>query len=263
MNRLLLTNSMMTPLERLHGRFMRAPDHPTGNEPPPQTATESTATTDNTGGNPAESVNGADGEDNSGQGEGLKGFWNTPAEQQPTGESDEQVARESQALGGELRGMIDGFAAPPVFTAEISQQIAEGNFDGANAAIAAANKAAIQASVVANSKLLKSVIERLQSDFEGRIQAALGNKDSTDFLRQTFPQAKDPALAPLVERVWNQALANTKGNREEATRQTRGMLQAMGKEFAPDDIRQPADDPTAGINTSASKSLVDELLGRA
>jgi hypothetical protein len=110
--------------------------------------------------------------------------------------------------------------------------------------------------------LIGAVVGKIQEDVERRINAALGNKDNSEFLAQTFPQAKDPALAPMIQRVWDQALVNTKGDRQKAIQQTRGMLSAMGKEFAPDDIRQPADDPTAGINTAASKSLVASLLDR-
>lgn len=261
----LLTSSMMTSVERQHGRFMRAPDGHEGfvPPPPPQAPTgESGQQTNNQGGNAGESGNPPPAGDNAGQGTPLEGFWNTKPEEPATGESVEQQRQESQAIGGELRGMIDGFAAPPVFTKEVAEQIAEGNFDAANAAIAKSHQAAIQQGVLASAKLIQAVVSKIQADFETRIQTALGNKDSSDFLQQKFPQAKDPALAPLVERVWNQALVNSKGNREQAVTLTRGMLQAMGKEFAPDDIRNPPEDPTAGINTAASRSLVESLLAR-
>jgi hypothetical protein len=44
-----LTTSMMTPAERAVGRFMRAPDHPTGGD---TGGGDSSQTGDNTGGNP-------------------------------------------------------------------------------------------------------------------------------------------------------------------------------------------------------------------
>jgi hypothetical protein len=47
----MLTTTMMTPMERAAGRFMRAPDHPTGNEPPAQGGNEPPASGNNTGGN--------------------------------------------------------------------------------------------------------------------------------------------------------------------------------------------------------------------
>jgi hypothetical protein len=171
------------------------PRHP--QQPPP--TGESGSGTNNKGVIPVSPETGDTSGDNAGQGAGLEGFWNTKPEEPATGESTEQQRQESTQIGGELRGMIDGFTAPPVFTKEIAEQIAEGNFDAANAAIAKSHQAAIQQGVLASAKLIQAVVSKLQNDFEARIQTALGNKDSSDFLVQKFPQAKDPALAPLVE----------------------------------------------------------------
>jgi hypothetical protein len=172
------------------------------------------------------------------------------------------MAEESRALGTELKGVIDSFAPPPAFTEDIAKQVAEGNFDGVNQAMAAAHRATIQQSVGVVTKLLGAIIPKLQADLEQRVQTAMGNQESDQFLQQNFPEAKNPAFAPVVDRVWKQSLVNAKGNREEAIRQTRGMLQAMGSQFAGDDIRSPASDPHAGIDTAASKSLVAQLLQR-
>jgi len=261
-NRVLLSTTMMTPSERAQGRFMRAPDHPTGDDPPPQ-GSDSSSASNNTDGNPADSPNDKSGEDNSGLEKGLEGFWETKPEEGKPGESDDQTTQASQALGGELKQMIDNFAPPsPVFSKEIAEKIAEGDFDAANQAMAASHKATIQTSVMAAAKLVGAVAQRMQADFDQRINAAFGNKDNSDFLQQNFPQAKNPALAPMVERVWNQSLLNTKGDRKEAVKMTRAMLNAMGTEFAPDDIRRAPDDSTAGVNTAASRSFVDSLLER-
>lgn len=257
MNRVLLTTSMMTPAERLKGRFMRAPDeHPSGTPP-----AESGTPPDNKDGNSGDSGTPPEGEDNSGKKDDLAGFWDGKPEEPKPAESDEESQQQSQALGGELKGIIDQFAPPPVFTKEIGEKIAEGDFEEANKIIQEGHKAAIRQSIVVTSKLIGAVVSRLQADFDSRINAALGNKDNSEFLRQNFPQAKNPTLAPMVERVWQQAMVNSKGNREDAIRLTRGMLGAMGKEFAPDDIRNPPDD-ISGLNSSATQSLVDSLLDR-
>jgi hypothetical protein len=260
MNRVLLTTSMMTPAERAVGRFMRAPDHPGAPPPAGGTPPESGTIPDNQGGNSGESGNPPEGKDNAGKPDELEGFWDGKPEEPKPGESDESK-EESTALGGELKGLIDSFVPPPVFTKEIGEQIAEGNFDEANKLIQQGHQAAIRSSIVVTSKLIGAVVQRLQADFDVRINAALGNKDNSEFLKQNFPQAKNPTLAPMVERVFNQAMVNSKGNREDAIRLTRGMLGAMGKEFAPDDLRNPPDD-LAGLTSSSAQSLVDSLLDR-
>jgi hypothetical protein len=261
MNRVLLHTTMMTPTERRVGRFLRAPDgHPEFGAPAPTPSGDSTPAPDNTGGNLADSGNlGADA-DNTGQSDVLKGFWEGKPEEAP---ADDSHTQESVALGGQLKTMIESFAPPaPVFTQENAEQIAAGNFESINQAMAASHQAAIKASIQASAQIIGAVVNRLTADFESRIESKLGQKDDSDFLKATFPQAKTPQFAPVVERVWQQSLINCKGNRDEATKQTRSMLEAMGSQFAPDSIRQPADDSTAGIDTAASKSLVAELLGR-
>jgi hypothetical protein len=261
--RILLTTSMMTPAERSRGRFMRAPDGHEGGTPPAQGGSDSTPPANNTGGNSADSTNPTGTGDNTSQGDPLAGFWEgKPEKDAGASDSSAAEAEESRALGTELKGVIDSFAPPPAFTEDIAKQVAEGNFDGVNQAMAAAHRATIQQSVGVVTKLLGAIIPKLQADLEQRVQTAMGNQESDQFLQQNFPEAKNPAFAPVVDRVWKQSLVNAKGNREEAIRQTRGMLQAMGSQFAGDDIRSPASDPHAGIDTAASKSLVAQLLQR-
>lgn len=271
MNRVLipmLTTSMMTPLERAAGRFMRAPDHPGGdggNEPPPQGGGDSGTGGNNTGGNGGGAGNDDSGGDNTGKPDDLATFWGDNKD--GTGGSadsltPEQETAQQQALGTELRTAIESFAPPaPVFTKETAEQIAEGNFDGINAIMAKSHQAAIQSSVLLASKLMGAVVQRMQRDFDGRINSGLTNKDNNDFLVKEFPLAQDPAFAPMVQRVWSQALTNSKGNRQQAIRLTRGMLEAFGSKTAPN-LDEAATDPTAGINTAASRSLVESLLER-
>lgn len=247
-----LTSSMMTPAERAKGRFMRAPDHPLADESP--------SGGDNTGGNGGDTGNVTPGGDNTGGADELATFWEDKKEPKPDGESDDDPAAvESQALGAQLGTMIRDFKGPEVFTKEIADKIADGDLTGVNAALRANNEALMQHNMVVTAKLLGGVIDRLSADFEARIERAFGAKDSEVTLESHFPLAKDPAMRPMVQRVWDQAMKNAKGNKEQAIRLTKGMLEAFGSRTS---IREPAEDPTAGINTSASKSLVADLLSR-
>lgn len=256
----LLTTSMMTPAERAAGRFMRAPDHAPGGDTPPAGGGDSPPPQNNPSGNPADSATGGEGGDNDGQPLDLTGFWGNQDEPGPVDDSAESAAA-STALGQELKTGIESFAPTPVFTKEISEQIADGNFEGINKAFADAHKASMQQSMLLTAKLVGAVVTRLQKDIDGRINGALGNRDNSAFLQGQFPLAKDPVFAPMVERVWNQALANAKGDKQKAITQTRGMLEAFGTQVNPS-LRDAPVDPTAGINSPASRSLVDELLNR-
>jgi hypothetical protein len=205
------------------------------------------------------------GDNPSGEGD-LSTFWgNQDGDGEGSGESltPEQETAQQTALGTELRTAIDGFApAAPVFTKETAEQIAEGNFEGINKIMADAHKQAIQQSILLSSKLMGAVVKRMQADFDSRIQSGFQSKDESTFLQTEFPLAKDPAFAPMVNRVWNQAMTNAKGDRKKATQLTRGMLEAFGSQTAPN-LGDAAVDPMAGINTAASRSLVESLLDRS
>ena len=259
MNRVkLLTTSMMTPAEIAAGRFMRAPDHPSGDDTGGAPA-DSSVDKDNKDGNSGESKTPTGTEDNDRQPLELTQFWDGKPET-PTGDDSEtKVKEQSQAIGQELGGLIKGFKGPDVFTKEIADKIADGDLAGVNEAMAARDQALMSHSIVVTAKLLGGVIDRLSEDFDQRIQRALGNRDSEITLETHFPLAKDPTMKPVVQRVWDQALINSKGDKDKAIRLTKGMLEAFGEKTS---IRTPPEDPTAGINTPASKSLVEDLLSR-
>lgn len=256
MNRVaFLTTSMMTPAERAVGRFMRAPDHPLDDADAGGTQT---GAEDNRGGNSGESETGENTEDNTSQDTELKGFWDAKPDEGASGESEEDK-QASQELGQKLGGLIQGFQGPEVFNKEIADAIADGDLTKVNEALANRDQAILKHSAVVAAQLVGGLMDRMTKDFEARIQRALGNKDAEITLETHFPLAKDPAMRPMVQRVWDQALVNSKGDKQKAIRLTRGMLEAFGEKTS---LREAPEDTTAGIGTPAAKSLVADLLER-
>jgi hypothetical protein len=250
----LLSMTAMTPAERVMGRFMRAPDHPLSGE----TDDGDSSSDGNNNGNSADSVNDKSGEDNNGQPPSLDRFWEAkPAEPKP--EDSERNKQESTQIGQRLANLASEFKGPEVFTKEIADKIADGDLAGVNEAMKQRDTALLNHAVVMSAQLVGALFDKMSADFDARIQNAFGNKDSEITLETHFPLAKDKAMRPMVERVWQQALVNANGNKEEAIRQTRGMLEAFGSKTS---IREAPEDPTAGIGTPAAKSLVASLLER-
>jgi hypothetical protein len=253
---------MMTPLERAHGRFMRGPDGHEG------AAGNTTPPGDSSGGqNNAGNITGVGNEekteDNGGQEKPLERFWEAKPEEGVDPDAEAERAKSSQELGKEIGAMISGFQAPEVFTKEIADAIADGDLKGVNQALNEHSQKLMQHQIAVTAKLLGGVIDRLSADFEAKIQKALGSKDNEIALETHFPLAKDAALRPMVQRVWDQALVNSKGNREKAIQLTRGMLDAFGEKMGGGrSLRDAPDDPTAGINTAPAKRLVEDLLSR-
>jgi hypothetical protein len=260
MNRVnLLANTAMTPAERAKGRFMRAPDgHESGGTgvgiDDLGVGNDSSTTGNNGAGNSGDSGAGDDGKNNSGQGDPTAGFWDK-SQEADTGSGDS--GEEGKAIGAELAQMISGAQFAPVFTKELADQIAEGNLDGINQAMAQSHQAAMKQSVGVFAKLLEAVTGRMQADFDSRIQKALGGDKANQALESHFPAAKDPAIRPMIQQVFDQSLANTKGNVAEAVKQTNAMLKAFGTRTG---LTTPPADPSGSSDNS--KSLVDELLSR-
>jgi len=251
----MLCATAMTPLERVAGRFMRAPDHPTGGDDTGQTQT---SVEDNQGVKTGESETSGNDEDNTSQTDDLEGFWEAKPDEKAPEESEEEK-QASTALGQQLGGIIQGFKSPETFTKEVADAIADGDLTKVNEALAARDQMILKHSAVVAANLLGGLMDRIGRDMDARISKAFGNKDSEIALETHFPIAKDPQVRPMVERVWQQALANSKGDKQKAIRLTKGMLEAFGEKTS---IREAPEDPTAGIGTVASRSLVADLLSR-
>ncbi len=261
MNRVnLLAGTAMTPAERSMGRFMRAPDgHESGGEgvgiDDLSGTNDSGGTGDNKGGNSGDSGAAGDKQNNSGQSDPTAGFWDKQAD--ANADAGDSNNEDGKAIGTELATMISGAQFAPVFTKELADQIAEGNLDGINAALTESHRLAMKQSVGVFAKLLEAVTGRMQSDFDSRIQKALGGEKANTALETHFPAAKDPAIRPMIQQVFDQSLANTKGNVSEAVKQTNAMLKAFGTRTG---LTTPPADP--GGSSDNSRSLVEELLAR-
>jgi hypothetical protein len=252
----------MTPAERAKGRFMRAPDgHESddlgignGGQGGQQSQQGSG---DNSGVTNGDSDDGTGDQNNNGQPADFSGFWKEP-EAPDTSGSDSQN-EEGVAVGRQLASMIEGASfGNGVFTKEILEQIAEGNVEGVNTAIAKSNQEVIRQAIPVFGKLMEAVVSRQAREFDARIQQILQGDKQTAKLEEQFPEAKDPAVRPIVQRVYDQALSNNKGNIDKAISDTKGMLKAFGVKVG---LTQAPADPSG--NNSASQSLVEELLGRS
>lgn len=216
----------------------------------------------NSGGN----QNNAGTQNNTGPGFDPATFWNDPKGSNSTdgtngqggGQTPEQV---SQEFANRLQGMTFG----DIFTPKIAEEVANGNLTGVNAAIAEQLKSAAHQSVVLTAQLMQRNNDSLLAKVGQMIDQKFGGRDDADTLIQNFPSAKDPAVRPMVEAVFAQAMKLSGNNRAEAVKSTRIMLQHMGKAGAADmGINNPP--PSAGgvgnANDPGVQQLLDDLLGR-
>lgn len=249
----------MTPAELQTGRVMRAPEHPEsqdsgiGNDGT-LTTPDSSTTGDNQGVTSGDSDNGTGTKDNNGQTFDAAGFWKEP---EPDGVTAPDSGEEGRKIGTELANMIQGAGVvPEIFNRDIAEQVANGDFKAINELFAESQRNTIKQFVPVVGKLLEVVVQRMETQFESRLQGTLRSDKDTTHLETHFPQAKNPAVRPIVERVYKQALTNTKGDRDKAIEQTKGMLAAFGSEMG---LTTPPADPSG---VAGSNSFIEELLGR-
>lgn len=245
----ILSSTRMTPVERRMGRFMRAPDHPADSGQ------------NNTGGNPDPEPDSSSSQDNSGQPEDYGTFWNDPKPDDPTPDSSQQTAEPDAGsqLGTQLAQTIQNANFGEAFTREIGEQLAEGNMEGANAQINGMMRQSLQQSVAMTAQIVEAYGKQMQARFEQMIEQRFGSQETQKTLEETFKGMRDPAMAPVIQGVFNQAMAHTK-DRAKALEMTRGMLKAMGKSGAADmGLDSPPSNPNDSMG-AGPKQLVEDLL---
>jgi uncharacterized glyoxalase superfamily protein PhnB len=259
----LLTTRMMTPTERRMGRFMRAPDHG-----------ESGSTQDNQGGNDGTQNNESSNENNSGSGFNPEAFWNEPdagksnspsggsAESGKPASGDQQSTDPIQSAAQEIQKQFDAISFGEAFNAETIKAMEEGDMTKINQVLQTQHRQVITNTLQLAGKIIQLNNERMEARFQQMVDAKFGNRDNSDTLLKEFPAARDPAVRPMIEGVFNQAMKHANNNRVKAVEMAKDMLKYMGKTSAADlglQLPQSADDISL---TDNSRSLVDELLGR-
>lgn len=201
---------------------------------------------------------------NAGQPFDPASFWASDGNDDAGDDSNNDGSDEGKELGTQLVSQIQAFKPKAdVFTAEALEKMASGDLTPLNEAIAESHRAGMTQMLGITAQLLK----RFETHIEGRFESLVGkrlNESQTNqrderVLSENFKGYADPAVKPVIQGVWNQALRHTKGDRKAALTMTQGMLQAMGKAGKDDmgfsNFRNPDDNLDEGPSR-----LVQELL---
>lgn len=228
---------------------------------------------DNTGGNSGAPASGGSESNNTGEAFDPATFWTGPNTQPsgaPAGESAPQGNESGgssegtnlqEVLTGHLESMTFG---EPIFDATIAEQINNGDFTGIQSRMEASQRAAVRESLGMMVKILRPFAEQLTTQLRGEMSETFTTRDNTQALETMFPGAKNPAVRPMIQSIYDQALKNTGGNREKAVAQTKEMLKHAAGVTASDlDISvhsRGADDSGRGSNPTIN--WLDELSAR-
>lgn len=263
------THIRMTPMERKAGRLMRAPDHPTG---------ESVAGGNNQPSNTDPGATGNQSANNTGQSFNPETFWQAPSVSEPappsggsagTGnpadgtQGNQQQTSQAQSVHTKLTTQLQNLAFAPVFSTEIGEQVANGEWDGVNNAIAQVGRESVLNAVTMTAELMQMHGDHLISRVQSMIQEALGGRDNEAALMQEFPQAaSNPAIRPMISDIFKQSMLHTNNDRQKAIAMTRDMLKFVGQGVGQDLGLNIAPGGPSDVMSQNALSLVEELMAR-
>jgi hypothetical protein len=253
----LLNSTLMTPVERRMGRFMRAPDGHGG---------DSSASGDNTGVNPDSGT--GDPASNTGQAFDYASFWDKKEEgsgNPDSGQGGDGVDA-GKELGQQLVSQIQSYKASDVFTQEALQKMSDGDLTPLNEGI----NAAVQGSMKQMLGIVATLLERFESHqqtrfdqlVEGKLQSAQMSQKDESLLSENFKGFADPAMRPVIHGVFKKSLEHSGGDRSKALSLTRGMLETMGK-LGREDMGIPRfANPDDGLDEGPARLVQELLAGR-
>jgi hypothetical protein len=254
-----------TAFTGMNQRIMKDPEgHPSANPGAPgDNAGGGQGNSGGDSGNPDPSQN------NGGDAFDPSTFWDSPSGEPgaapsgesagsstPSGGTDGSIAEQ---LTTQLTNMSFG---EPVMTAEIAEQINQGNFEGFERRVQAQMQAAVRQSLAMNVQVLRPFAEQLMAQMRNEFGSTLNSRDNEETLTRDFPAAKDPRVAPVIKRVFEQALANTRGDRAKAVAQTKQMISLLTNTAAEDLDLEVAPRSQWDSRPAAPTNWLDELTGR-
>lgn len=203
------------------------------------------------GGTGGENNNGGEssgGGNNTGEDDLLASFWGGS-----DGSSDSSQRSDSQGPSGQQNGngnggnqqqnqqqppsfrdRIKGINSNAIMTDQVMAALGEGNAEPFHQAFNGAIQQANEQMFTMTVELMQTFGERLMSAMDERMNQSHTTRDDNSFLEQHFPSAKDPKIRPMVDKVYQQALKNTKNDRQAAIQQTKDMLRLMSTMTAED-----------------------------
>lgn len=122
----------------------------------------------------------------------------------------------------------------PIFTAEIAEQINNGDFTGVQERLNSSMQSAVRNALAMNVQILRPFAEQMMDQMRQEIQQTLSGREANATLEQDFPAARNPTARPMIQMVFDQAMKNAKGDRNKAVAMTKDMIKSMAGVTASD-----------------------------
>lgn len=214
------------------------------------------------------------GADNAGTKFDPMAFWNSSdGDKTDSAPSGESTAKDSAPSGQQqqqvpanpaetLAASIQSLKFAPVMNDAAIAELAEGKTDAFHAQLESFGKEVTQASIRNMIPIIAQIRDQLREEFKSEMSGTLKSRDNAADLEAAIPSAKNPAVRPIVDSIFNRAMTVTKGDRKAAIDMTKEMLRLQSTTLG-EDIGLPA--RTAGDNESlvpSKTNWLEELAGR-
>lgn len=270
----------MNPHRNLYGRNLRRvarhgglpkDDQAGGGTPAPTPAPTGNNGGESSGGSASESQT----DNNSGQDFDPATFWTGPSPSPTPAPSGESAGNQGggsdtgQGGGGNLQEILTNQLANiqvgDLMTADIAQQINNGDFTGIQKAFNDGIQQAVRQSLSLNVQIMRPLADQIMAQVREEFGDTLNQRDNNDALVKDFPTAANPQVRPIIEGIFKQALKNTNNNRAEAVRQTKEMIRLTANLSADDlgvTVAPRGPDDSGAPKLPANFNWLDELTGR-
>ena len=178
----------------------------------------------------------ADSQNNSGQeGESFADYWNSPA----AGSSPDADAATPKGAtpAGDQSGdagtltafetQMQGLAFPEFMTAEVAEQMNNGDFTGMNAGLTKSMQDGVKQTLLMTAKMLNAFETRMTEKMGTISNNNVSMRDARNALQTAIPSAKNPGMAPIIEGIFAQAMKHTQGDSAKAIEATKGFMKQM------------------------------------
>jgi hypothetical protein len=256
----LRNSTHMTPIERSQGRFMRAPDHPTGEgaqnnqgEITPPAATEQ-----NQG-------------DNTGKPFDAEAFWSEAGGddgERPSGESVQNPPTPSATVppanpANELATRIQGMNFGAVMTPEIMAKLGDGDPIAFNEGIQQFGQQIMRGAIVESVGIMRQLREQIFGEVRTMIDGRATGDKQYEALTTAIPSAADPKMGPTVKNIYTRALERAKGNTTQAIQMTKDVLKIQAETFGADlDLTVAPRSESDNIRQPKPTNWLEELSAR-
>ena len=186
----------------------------------------------NNGGNSGGDSNGSGGQNNDGQGFDPAAFWTDPEPSAGVPANQAQGSASSEGGSGQanpavqaVQNILSGAKFDDVFTPDAISALADSDPSKFNANIQSFGQQVLRQSAIIAIQIAQAVQQEMQQTFEQRLNSSFTGRDNYEAMVKNIPGADDPAIQPMIRPIFERALKNTKGNREQAVEMTRAMIQ--------------------------------------